>query len=337
MHRQSLLFVCLALCASPLFAQDAPPAPRLEIEALTLYSRYRFVENDADVVTASQMQAKDSLRARLTLDDRQRFSIHVGAFTGSSFISSWDTTGVGTGAWSPDAYLKQLYLSAKPIRGIELQAGGLYVTRGESTEITTYDEDGYLMGERVAIRRPAQLYLDELSVTNAGIGSTTTPGVFRRADMLAHPDYWQVQGVKRFGKALSASADVTSAFGARTVRAAVALKLPVASLRFEEYSRVNANPASGFAVSVERSITSHAKVQGGYATVDQFYGGLNADRIQRGRRVFSIVTVPLPASLSVQLFVTRAFDAPYAISNRTRVDAVVSYDVLAAFRRAAGR
>src|SRR5262245_56072565 len=105
-----LLLCALVLCPASLFAQETPP-PRLELETLTLYSRYRFVRNDADVVTANQIQMKDSLRARVNLDDEGRFSIHAGAFTGGSFTSSWDSTGVGTGEWSPDAYLKQLYVS----------------------------------------------------------------------------------------------------------------------------------------------------------------------------------------------------------------------------------
>ncbi|HMD37420.1 MAG TPA: hypothetical protein VKH42_20740 [Vicinamibacterales bacterium] len=346
MYRHSLVFVCLSFCAAPLLAQDAPQ-PRFELETLTLYARYRLVENNAEVVTASQLQIKDSLRARVNVDEGGRFSIHVGAFTGSSFTSSWDTTGAGTGDWSPDAYLKQLYLSAAPARGIEAQVGGLYFSRGESTEITTYDEDGFLMGERIAIRKPTRLFFDEVSATRAGIGSPTTPGVLRRFDRFAHPDYWQVQAVKRFGTTSSAagapvsrwsaSADVTSAFGARTIRAAVAARLPqgspITGVRFEQYRRIDANPAGGFAVSVDRPVTSRLKLQAGYATIDEFYGGLNADRIQRGPRVFAIATVSLPAGLSVQIFGTRAFETSYAVSNRTRFDAVVSYDVLTAARR----
>lgn len=341
MHSRWFLTLALVLCAAPVFAQDAAPPSRLEIETLTLYSRYRFLENNADVVTANQMQMKDSLRARFNLDESRRLSIHVGAFTGSSFTSSWDTTGIGTGAWSPDAYVKQLYLAAVPVKGVELQVGGLYFDRGESTEITTYDEDGYVMGERMVVRRPAQVYFDELSVTRGGIGSSTTPGVFRRLDLFANPDYWQVQAIKRFSKTVSASADVSSAFGARTVRAAVAIHLPEGSpasaVRVEAYSRTNANAASGFAVVAERPVGRRVRLQAGYATIDEFYGGLNADRIQRGPRVFAIANVPLPAALSVQFFITRAFEAAYPVSNKTRFDAVISYDLLAAIRGAARR
>ena len=336
MHRQPFVFVCLLLCAAPVLAQDAQP-PRFEIETLTLYSRYRFVENNAEVVTANQIQIKDSFRARLNLDEEGRFSVHAGAFTGSSFTSSWDTTGVGTGDWSPDAYVKQLYFSAAPIRGIEAQVGGLYFNRGESTEVTTYDDDGFLMGERIAIRKPAHLFFDELSATRAAIGSPATPGVLRRIDLFAHPDYWQVQAVKRFGRVLSASADATSAFGARTIRLAVAVRLPpgspVAAVRVEQYRRVDVDPAGGFGVSVERPVAPWLKVQGGYATIDERYGGLNADRIQRGPRVFAIAAISLPAGLAVQLFFTRAFQTPYPVSNRTRFDAVLSYDVVAAMKR----
>ena len=93
-------------------------------------------------------------------------------------------------------------------------------------------------------------------------------------------------------------------------------------------------PANGFAVVADRPIARKARLQAGYATIDEAYGGLNADRIQSGPRVFAIATVPLPAALSLQLFVTRAFETSYTVSNRTRFDAVVSYDVLAAIRRA---
>jgi hypothetical protein len=337
MHRHSLVFVCLLSCASAAFAQDAAPQPRFELETLTLYTRYRLLENNAEVVTANQLQIKDSLRARFNIDESGRFSIHAGAFTGSSFTSSWDTTGVGTGDWSPDAYLKQLYLSAVPVRGVEAQVGGLYFIRGESTEITSYDEDGFLMGERIAVRRPRQLFFDEVSATRGAIGSITTPGVFRRLDLFAHPDYWQVEAMKHITPTWSASADVTSAFGARTIRAAVAAKFPkgapVSAIRFEQYRRVDVNPAGGFSASAERPLASWLKLQGGYATIDQFYGGLNADRIQRGPRVFTIATLSLPAAFSVQLFATRAFETSYSVTNRTRFDAVLSYDVVAAMRR----
>jgi hypothetical protein len=61
---------------------------------------------------------------------------------------------------------------------------------------------------------------------------------------------------------------------------------------------------------------------------------LNGDRYGRGRRVYLTGSVGLPADLSVQIWATRAFANDFAVSNRTRVDAVVSYNLLNTLRRA---
>jgi hypothetical protein len=86
-------------------------------------------------------------------------------------------------------------------------------------------------------------------------------------------------------------------------------------------------------VWAERAVTKYARIQGGYVTVDQFYGGWNADRMQNGRRVFANVTVPIHGPLAASVYATRALSAPYAVSIDRRVDVVISYDVLASLRK----
>jgi hypothetical protein len=322
-------------------ARDSPErsraAPWFEPQTVTLSSRYRFVENSADKVTANQVQFKDAFRARFNVDRGRRFSINVGAFSGSSFISSWDTTGIGSGNPSASLYMKQLYASAAPVHGLELQLGGLYINHGENTDVTSYDDDGYVMGERVTLRRPSMAYFDEVSLTSAGLGSIEMPGVIRRLKLFGHQNYWQAQIIKHVSHVVSASADFTGVSGAETVRAAAAFRLPkaapVSTVRLELYRRVTMEPASGFAVIAERPVTAHARLQVGYATIDPSYGGLNADRIQRGRRIFGTATIPLTPTLNVQLFATQAFGNDFTVTNHTRFDAVVTYDVLAAIRR----
>ena len=93
------------------------------------------------------------------------------------------------------------------------------------------------------------------------------------------------------------------------------------------------NPAYGFAVIGERPITTHARLQAGYATIDPAYGGLNGDRIQCGQRIFGTASIPLTPTFALQLFATQAFGNDFTVTNRTRFDAVVTYDVLAAIRR----
>jgi hypothetical protein len=283
-------------------------------------------------VTSNHVQFKDLFRARFNVDRDRRFTINVGAGTGSSFTSSWDSTGIGSGAPSANMYVKQLYGAVAPVRGLEFQVGGLYINHGEHTEVTSYDDDGYIMGERVTLRRPSITYFDEVSVTRAALSSIDMPGVIRRLELLAHQNYWQAQVIKHVSSSISASADFTEVSGAETLRAAVAVHLPkgapLSAVRFEQYRRVTIDPAYGFAVIAERPIATRARLQAGYATIDPAYGGLNGDRIQRGQRVFGTASIPLTPTLNVQLYATQAFGNDFTVTNRTRFDAVLTYDIL---------
>ena len=352
--RRCLALLLLACSVSaPLLAQSQPMPPAtapkpaaepplrrwFEIQQFALSTRYRFSENSKDVTTSSQLQYKDSFRARLNLDPQKRYTVNIGSFSGSGFISSWNNLGFGNNTLfdGKDHYVKQLYAAAVPVKGLELQYGGLYVNRGESDEWVTYDDDGYLVGERVSVRRPKELYLDEITVTRAAIGPLTTPNLTSRWDGLKNPDYTQVLGVKRFNKMVSGSLEYNRQIGADILRAAVTLhfsaKAPVSTVRYEQYRRVNLNAASGFGVWADRPITKYARLQGGYVTVDQFYGGWNADRMQSGRRFFANATIAIYGPVSGSLYVTHALDAPYAVSVNRRFDAIISYDVLNTLRR----
>ena len=62
------------------------------------------------------------------------------------------------------------------------------------------------------------------------------------------------------------------------------------SILFENYKRTNDNPAYGFAVTATKAFTRKVSVNGGYASIDRFYGGLNSDRFHVGNRVFVMAT-----------------------------------------------
>jgi hypothetical protein len=237
------VFLCLAVCAPARAQSDEihPPSapPLFEVRTATLSTRYRVIHNSDDEVTSNHVQFKDALRARLNVDRDRRFMIDIGAGTGSSFTSSWDATGIGSGAPSANMYVKQLYGAVAPVRGLEFQLGGLYINHGENTEVTSYDDDGYIMGERVTRRRSSLVYFDEVSVTRAALSSIEMPGVIRRLELLAHQNYWQEQVIKHVSSSISASADFTKVSGAETLRAAVAVHLPngapLSAVRFEQY------------------------------------------------------------------------------------------------------
>ena len=162
-----------ALVSSAAFAQTPPPRPSavpvmsrwLEVQNATLNLRYRFIETTSGVVTTNQLQHRESLRGRVKFDKAARYSVNFGLFTGTRFTSGWDNTGWGLADAQKNLAFKAIYLSAVPVPGVEAQYGGFYILRGESTELTTYDEDGYVIGQRVSIRRPRDLYLDEISAT----------------------------------------------------------------------------------------------------------------------------------------------------------------------------
>jgi hypothetical protein len=355
------LLVCSTvqpLCAEPPQTPSAPapaaavpqPAIRrwLDVQTFVLYSRFRFVENSLHVTTARQLQYKNTFRARFNIDREKRYTINVGAFSGANFISTWNNYGVGIGgAATTYENVKQLYGSAVPLRGLELQYGGLYVTRGENDEITTYDEDGYIVGERVIVRRPKELYLDEVSFTRGMIGPYETPNLWDRWSGVTHPNYWQGLVGKRFGSIVAGSLDYTSQSGANTIRAAATLRFkppaPVRTLKYEQYYRLTCRPAGGFALWAERQVTSHASLQAGYASIDDYFGPTdtvkvardwNADRMQRGRRFFAVGTIPIYGPLSASLYITHALASSVSIPLHTRFDAIVSYDVLDTLRRA---
>ena len=310
----------------------------VEVDALTLYSRYHFVENSANRTTSNLMQYKTVLRAHVNVDAKKRVTLNAGAFTGATFISTWNSLGIGPGDFDPHHhYVKQLYVAAIPYKGWEAQYGSLYVRKGEEDEITSYDEDGYVIGERLSIKPSRAFHVDEVVLTRGNIGPFNEPNAFSRWRDPSHANYSQVLVTKRFSPAVAGSLEYTTRSGGDAFHAGVTVRLPkrspIGTLRYEQYRRMTIHPAAGFAVWGDRQLPGKVRVQGGYDTVDQFFGGWNADRIQNGRHVFAVAQVPLGAGFGLQVFGTRALSSSYAISIKSRVDVTVNYDVLSAFHR----
>jgi len=337
----TVMVVALSIPAraqSPHDADHEPGAPHVELDGITFYGRYHYVENSSDKVTSNLSQYKSALRAHLNIDRGRRVSVHVGAFSGSTFISTWNALGVGPGELDPrHHFVKQLFVDLAPIHGVEAQYGSLYILRGEEDEITSYDDDGYLTGERVSLKPPAAAHLDELVVTRGEVGPYNQPNVFARWGAPSHANYGQALIAKRLTTAVAASLEYATQSGADAFHSGITVHLPprapYANIRYEKYRRVTHHAASGFAIWADRSLITRARVQGGYATVDQFFGGWNADRMQSGRRVFASMLVALGRGVAVQVFATRAFASRYAIPIKTRIDLTVNYDVLSALGR----
>ncbi|HYK89476.1 MAG TPA: hypothetical protein VE398_11945 [Acidobacteriota bacterium] len=308
-----------------------------ELQSATLYSRYRYVESSAGVTTANQMQHKESFRGRLKLDKRGRLTLNAGIFSGRQFIGSWNNSGWGTGDAQSNLAVKQLFLAAVPWKGLVLEYGGLYLQRGESSEITSYDDDGYIVGERISIKRPDRFFLDEISVTYAYLGDTTNPNLNKRFHRLKQSNYHQFLVAKKFGKRIGASLDYTLQDGSETLREAVKLSAPemrvLDTVRFENYQRVDVRPDYGFALYGEKLLVRRLTLGGGYAQIDPNYGNLNADRFLTGKRIFLMVNFQIFPELAVAPYLTRGVGNRSPVAQRIRLDLVLNYNLLKSLQR----
>ena len=337
----------IAVCGSvtPAVAQPsakpaAPLARWVEVQNASLNVRYRVADNSAGTLITNQLQHRESLRARVKFDAPGRYALNVGTFSGSRFTSGWNNTGVGMGDWQNPLSVRTLYFAAQPLGGIEAQYGSLYIVKGESSEITTYDEDGYVIGERVSVRRPDNLFFDEIAATVGYLSSDPAEiGVSKRAKYLdERPNYRHYLVDKKIGTHAGVSADFTSDHGARTWRAAASVdteELPVVAdgILVETYKRTNRNPDYGFAVSINKSLNRVVALNGGYARIDPFYGGLNADRFNIGKRVFITTSFAISPRFAASAFVTTAVGDNVNLPQRTLMNLIFTYNALPDIRR----
>ena len=320
---------------------EQPRARWFEMQAAAASVRYRGIETAAGTWATSAMQWSYNAKGRILLDERSRYSVNFLVQTGASFNQSWLSTGVGTGTTHYESGLRQLYVQASPVDGLSLQAGSLAPARGLSTEITTLDNDGWVFGERVAIKGRTAWLADEIIVTNAYIGQFNHPDLFHRTGNWGDRNYQQVVATRALSKAVSVSGDYTHQAGADTLHQAVLVSAPKRlwfdAVRVEQYQRLEPAAAYGMAVSLEKSLTKRLKTAAGVSSVDRRFGGLNGERYNTGHRWFVSGSHPLAGPLSVSWFYTRQIDAPAGATNVQRVDLHLTYDDLAHVRQLAPR
>jgi hypothetical protein len=213
------------LLAATAVAQEETPAPRastaqmprtdaphpiarwLDAQALDVSARYDYIEDARARTLQNRIQTQGQIRGRLKLDDAGRYSVHAGLTTGNNFSSGWNATGIGTGEGTARIYLTQLFVAAEPLNGIEVQYGSVYPARGQSTEITTYDNDGYITAGRLSLRRPRQLFLDDITVSVGYVGYLDRAFVFDRTGAFSRQNYWQLLASKEVLPGLTVSTD----------------------------------------------------------------------------------------------------------------------------------
>lgn len=300
-----------------------------------LSTRYHFVENSAGIVTSNQGQYQAVVKAVFQFDPDSRYTIEAGVFPGNRFSSGWNGSGWGSGDLRTNLYLKQLYFDAKPVTGLELQYGGLYFNQGASTEITGYDYDAYLTGERIRLTRPTNFFFDEISITYAYVNAADPPSVAKRFHRLQQSNYHQFLLAKKVGERLLLSADYTSESGVQTLRQAVRLQtreIRVADVfHFENYQAANLNAGYGFAAYGEKKLHAKLSLGGGYAQHDR--AGLYSDRFAAGKRIFVNIQLELTPEFSISTGYTQAIHNSTASNPRTRLDVTLNYDLLRTLRK----
>ena len=307
----------------------------LDIETLAVSTRYRYIETNGGTSTSAQQYALTA-RARFKFDSKGKYSVVGHVSTGNNITSGWNNTGLGTGDFQGEFYVKQLFFEAKPIKPLVIQFGGIAPYNGESTEITGYDNDSYLMGERVRLQDPKRFYFDEITATNGFIGDPTRPNVFRRFKRLAKSNYHQFLVRKTINKRVGFSADYTFDSGTDTLRQAVKVNLPetkvVDSLRFENYERLDPQPGYGFGLTGEKRATSKLVLLGGVTKIS--HAMLNGDRYPRGTRLFLGGTYRITPEFSVTPVIIQGL-GPLAAPSipRTRFEIIASYNVLEGLHR----
>ena len=244
--------------------------------------------------------------------------------------------GIKSNGWQ--FYMRELYVSATPVKPVGVEYGSFGIERGYGSEITTFDEDGYLSGERVRFN-DRHLFFDEVSFTNAYFGDLATPNLFERGGSLTKANYRQVAVKRRLNPEFALSGEYTRLSGTNTLREAVVMSprqnKGFDSVRLEVYERVNRvtfaglaeSPigpiapisvagASGFAVTVAKKL---AGVNGdcGFATVDNDYSvyansrfihatgfSLNGDTYGIGNRPFVHASYQIAPGVSTLGFYT---------------------------------
>jgi len=336
---RTFFFLLLTAFASPLRAQPAaPPAPPLrrwvDFPMLSLGMRVRAIDDEVRERKLRQLQQRSQIRVRLKFDAQARYTLNVGVFTGTSFISGWNSTGLGTGGGATTHSIKQLFAAAQPVRGLEFQLGSVSPVRGESTAITSYDEDAYVTVARMSIKRRADVFFDDITTSVGHLGDPTHVSIVGREYRL---NYYQVQVSRRLSPRLALSSDFSRVDEATTWRPAaligVAESRLVDQMRLEVYHRGSTESATGFTVFGEKQVLRNLRATLGYADIDLLYGNLNDDRFFSGKRVFGILAVPITPELNVQFFYGHAIGDHPPLPLKMRTELVMNYNFIPLVRR----
>ena len=249
-------------------------------------------------------------------------------------------------------YLRELYLSATPAKAITVEFGSFGIERGYASEITTFDDDGYIAGERVRVHHTQHLYFDEVGFTNAYFGDFGKPNFFVRGDGLGKSNYRQFFVKKRLSPRVAVSADYTFLVS-HTLRQALVADIHETRLfdkvRLETYERLNSTFEQGDRKANRQgaALVGEKKIKGftgdiGMASIDRDYGSysgssfecesgfsLNGDNYNTGIRVFSHAAYKINPVVTAFGFYTHLTGQNILGFNTQGLNAGLSFDLKA--------
>jgi hypothetical protein len=366
----------------------------LDLKTLSFAQRYRNTYNSGSFHDFENGQQRSLLEARIKLDPEARYTLNLRASSGRYFNWAYaDYAGEGIHARIANSAaliqsltlpeieeilaaepadpagvqilndlpsagwefsMRELYVSASPVKPISVEFGFIGIERGLSTEITTFDDDGYLDGERIRVRDPKHLFFDQVGFTNAYFGDYRTPNLFDRGNRFADSNYRQVFVDKKLNSRVALSGEYTWQFGTNTLREAVLADTKetkaVDKVRFEAYERMNQvnlqglniNGASGFAVTAYKDLSQKLTGDAGFASIDKdnsvYTGsrymhawgfGLNGDTYSQGKRPFTHASYKVNPVVTAFAFYTHAVGARVSNIDQQTLDAGFNFDLKA--------
>jgi hypothetical protein len=255
-------------------------------------------------------------------------------------------------------YVRELYLSATPIKPVTVEVGSFGFERGYSTEITTFDDDGYIAGERVRINDPKHFFFDQISATSAYFGYLDQPNLFERGGSFTKSNYRQIAAKKQLTPRIGVSGEynwISNNVRTGTTREAIVFDTKESKVfdkvRLEGYEMLShvflqgdeERQRQGFALVGEKKI---GKLGGdfGFASIDRDYGvytgssfmqetgfSLNGDNYNTSIRIFSHANYKLTPVVTAFGFYTRMTGEMIPTLNSQGLNAGLSFDLKALF------
>ena len=380
--------------AKPVVAQQPLLGRWLDLQTLSHAERYRNAYNNGDIHVFEDGQQRSLVEGKFKFDAQEKYAIGFRASSGRYFNWAYaDYAGKGFKASLADPnffaatyapsqlgpifasfaqdpaggailsscqsagwefYVRELYFTATPVKAITVEFGSFGIQRGLSTEITTFDDDGYLTGERVRIHDAKHLFFDQVGYTNAFFGDISTVNVFDRGASFKRANYHQFFADKRFNSHVAVSAEFTNQVGSNTLREAAVFATNetrlIDNVRFETYQRVNSTNlqgteiggGSGYAVAAEKKFTNRFSGDAGFAAIDKDYGvyaghlavqavgfTLNGDTYGLGKRPFAHASYKINPVITAFGFYTHAVGERTVTLNQQGLNVGLNFDLKA--------